>query len=115
MEDSKVSWFQTASQRLTWLSQRQAVLAENIANADTPDYKARDVQSFEDYLNAPAARRGEVAVDYTGTSWGSSIDGNNVVVEEQAILAAETAGQYRLAARLYRKGHELMAIAAGSK
>ena len=115
MDTSNVSWFQTASQRMNWLSERQKVLAENVANADTPGYAARDVQSFADYLDTAAGQTGEISVQSVETAWGGSMDGNNVVLEEQSILAAETAGQYRLASRLYRKGHELMAIATGSR
>jgi len=39
---------------LEWIDQRQRVLAQNIANADTPDYQAHDLSPFEKLLsNAP--------------------------------------------------------------
>jgi len=42
--------FGMMSDKMSWLSQRQRVLSQNIANADTPDYKARDIAklSFTD-------------------------------------------------------------------
>ena len=45
--------FALAERRLEWLDQRQQVLAQNIANADTPDFQARDLSPFETLL-APA-------------------------------------------------------------
>ena len=46
--------FALAERRLDWIDQRQQVLAQNIANADTPDYQSRDLSPFEKLLvNAP--------------------------------------------------------------
>lgn len=39
--------FQLASQHGAWLAVRQAATANNIANADTPGYKAMDVTPFQ--------------------------------------------------------------------
>lgn len=38
--------FQLTAQHGSWLALRQAVTAANVANADTPGYKARDVSAF---------------------------------------------------------------------
>ncbi len=43
--------FALAEKRLDWIDQRQRVLAQNIANADTPDYQARDLSPFEKLLS----------------------------------------------------------------
>jgi flagellar basal-body rod protein FlgB len=45
--------FALAERRLEWIGHRQQVLAQNIANADTPDYQARDLAPFERLLAAP--------------------------------------------------------------
>ncbi|WP_027234471.1 flagellar basal body rod protein FlgB [Leisingera caerulea] len=111
MADTPTSWLQTASQRMTWLAERQKVIAENIANADTPGYNARDVESFDDYLGkAPGSA---VSVDYAKSEWGRSLDGNGVILEEQSILAASVSGQYRLASKLYSKAHQMIATVNG--
>src|SRR5687768_15059837 len=49
MDFSRQPLFAMISQRLGWLTERQRVLAENVANDDTPDYKAKDLKniSFE--------------------------------------------------------------------
>jgi flagellar basal-body rod protein FlgB len=42
--------FDLAERRLEWIDQRQLVLSQNIANADTPEYQARDLSPFEKLL-----------------------------------------------------------------
>lgn len=46
--------FALAERRLAWIEQRQRVLAQNIANVDTPDYVARDITPFARLLNGAA-------------------------------------------------------------
>jgi flagellar basal-body rod protein FlgB len=47
--------FALMERKLEWIDQRQRVLSQNIANADTPSYKPRDVTPFEKLLGAPIA------------------------------------------------------------
>jgi len=42
--------FDLAFRQNEWLAQRQSVISANIANANTPGYKAKDVESFEDVM-----------------------------------------------------------------
>jgi flagellar basal-body rod protein FlgB len=42
--------FDLAFRQNEWLAQRQSVISSNVANANTPGYKARDVESFEDAM-----------------------------------------------------------------
>lgn len=58
MKLSGMSFFQLASQRMSWLGARQAVISENIANADTPDYRAKEVSGFSRMLEARPAEPG---------------------------------------------------------
>ena len=41
--------------RLTWLDERQRVIAENVANADTPGYVGRDLSQPADFAWKRAA------------------------------------------------------------
>lgn len=129
MKLSSMSFFQMASQRMRWLGARQAVVSQNIANADTPDYKAKDVSSFSEMLSsnrsaasglsvtnarhiqgsAPTSR--DVRVQDDKTAWEAGLDGNTVTLEQQTIKAADISENYRLAAELYRKGHDLVTLA----
>lgn len=115
MDTQTQSWFQLASRRMEWLSGRQQVISTNIANANTPGYAGRDVRSFDDFLKSGAPAGGGVEIDESVSRWGGSKDGNTVVLEEQTILAAQAAGEFRLASRLYAKGHQLVALATGRR
>mgnify|MGYP000097270129 CR=1 FL=1 len=127
MKLDSLSFFKVASQRMQWLSVRQQVISENIANADTPGFKAREVSDFSQMVEG-AARVSGVAVtnsrhlggaEHAGNvrvrqdegSWEQSMDGNTVVLEQQTIKASEVSENYRMAAQLYRKGHELLTLA----
>ena len=105
---SGLNLLQLASKRMEWLADRQKLIASNIANADTEGYQPKDVNSFEDFLSLGEIREEDVAV-----SWDHSPDGNRVVLEEQTLLANETESSHRLAARLYKKGHDLLALSVG--
>ena len=43
--------FDFAARHNAWLSQRQGLVAENVANASTTGFKARDMRPFEETLN----------------------------------------------------------------
>ena len=53
MDLNKLDIFRLTNSKMGWLSERQTVLAQNIANADTPGYKAKDlkVPDFSSMLN----------------------------------------------------------------
>ena len=127
MKLGDMSFFRLASVRMQWLGARQQVITENIANADTPDYKARQVAGFSEmmegsrstalaatspgHIQGAHASMGGVRVEQDRSVWEESLDGNTVVLEQQTIAAAEVSENYRLAAQLYRKGHDLLTLA----
>ena len=47
MDLSQSPLFSMLTRRLQWLGQRQQVLAQNIANSDTPGFKPRDVAGHD--------------------------------------------------------------------
>ena len=59
MELDKITLYGVIKRRLAWLSQRQKAIAQNIANSDTPNYRARDLKpvKFKELL-----RRENVAI-----------------------------------------------------
>jgi len=118
MNSSSLSILQLASRRLQWLSAKQTVISENIANADTAGYKARAVQSFDNYLEAVISSGEHAPQPETiqqANTWSGSLSGNNVILEEQVINATDTASQYRLATNLYRKANQMILAAAGTR
>ena len=54
MDPAQIGLFSLAEQRLAWADQRQAVLAQNIANASTPGFQPSDLPSFASTLESVA-------------------------------------------------------------
>lgn len=117
--------------RLSWLDERQRVIAQNVANADTPGYVGRDLNAPADFA---AALRGGGAggVQMTRTSAmhiapavqrarfdtvkapdsETTLDGNAVVVEEQMLKMAESRMAYDAAIGFYQKSMQMLRMAA---
>ena len=115
--------------RLGWLDERQRVIAQNVANADTPGYVARDLKQPADFA---AALRSSGALQMTRTSAmhiapaGSAarfevnrspdsettLDGNSIVVEEQMLKMAESRMAYDAAIGFYQKSLNMLRLAA---
>lgn len=129
MRLNDLSYFNLATRRMNWLGARQEVIAQNVANANTPGYKAQDVSTFADVMRGAGATQlrttsskhigglGGTSADGVRTledetAYEQSLDGNTVALEQQTINATETSENYRLAAQLYRKGHEMLTLAA---
>jgi len=114
MTTPDISWFNIASKKMDWVTTRQKAISENIANADTPGYIGRDVESFSDFLDKSSSSADvEAEVSEASNEWSGSFDGNRVVLEEQALLASGSSSEFALATKLYRKGYALIAMAAG--
>lgn len=124
MDLNSIGLFKTASERMQWLSTRQQVISENIANADTPGYKAKDLEPFEMELSRArglrathekhisTSRGGDFAVREATDHWGESPNGNTVSLEQQTIKASESAEDYQAAVNVYKKSLQLMKMAA---
>lgn len=124
-------------QRLHWLTARQQVLAQNVANADTPGYEARDLKELDfgamvkrsgPVLAAVATQAGHIGSPAGGgmrpaqatggevvrkPDFETSPSGNSVVLEEQMIKVAETQMDYQTVTGLYSKSLGLIKIALG--
>lgn len=114
MDPTDIGLFRLAERRLAWVEQRQQLLAQNIANAATPGYVARDLGDF-----AASLARAEPGLMRTNALHLASStappgttqprphertpDGNAVSVEEQLTRVADTAGAQELTTGLYRK------------
>ena len=134
MELDKIALFGLVKKRLAWLAQRQEVLARNIANADTPGYKPRDLKAF-DFRRLVSRGVGRVTLDVTnrahvGGGPGRSADfaeertrnpyesapaGNAVILEEQMMKVGATTMNYRLTAELYKKHLNMIRTALGRR
>lgn len=115
-----------AEQRLHWLDARQRLLAANIANADTPGFRARDAVPFQELLARRVARPMLAATDARhlaparGAEQGllaavaeRTPNGNAVSIDEQAIRIAENDKSHALTMGLFRKYLALFRTALG--
>lgn len=113
-----INLFETMSQKLDYLGVRHTLLAQNVANADTPGYKAQDLKSFSEALRTvkPAgmmathnmhmvAEQGNTTYreDRRVEGWEVEPSGNQISLEEQMIEAADSVSQYQLATQLMKK------------
>jgi flagellar basal-body rod protein FlgB len=80
------------------LAARQKLVASNIANADTPGYRARDIDFQAEFLNA--AGLAPQTRDVPGLPMKS--DGNNVSLDREARLLSENALRFNVASQLLR-------------
>lgn len=116
MDAKHIGLFDLAEQRLNWANQRQAVLAANIANVNTPGYKPHDIQAFATSL-AHAQSTGPVRTQpnhLAGTTASTapnevvdrthmhSPDGNAVSLDEQLVKLADTETAHSLVTSIYR-------------
>jgi len=127
--------FSVLRERMAWLNQRHTVLSDNVANADTPGYVARDLKPLDfakELQSATIAQklpgltvtdpRHIVANTATGNSEFSISDtpdveanpnGNAVSLEQEMIKVSDTQMQFQAAANLYGKAMTLMKTAIG--
>lgn len=89
----------TLERYMDLLSARQKLVASNIANADTPGYKTRDID-FQSELGSAMGGSGPQVLEVGGLPVKN--DGNNVNVDREARLLAENAIRFNLASNLLR-------------
>jgi flagellar basal-body rod protein FlgB len=85
---------------LSYLSRREEAIASNIANADTPGYRTRDVAAPVDFRSAMQDATGASATE--ALDLPSRNDGNNVSVDREAKLLAENSLKFNLATQMLR-------------
>ncbi len=108
---------------------RQAVIAQNIANADTPGYRARDLTPFEDTYRAGnrpdtllATRPGHIrdeAVTAQAVArpmpGAASPNGNSVSLETEMVNAVDVKQQHDMALSIYRSVSEIIRASLGRR
>ncbi|WP_157084612.1 flagellar basal body protein [Sphingomonas pituitosa] len=127
--------FSAIQMRMQNLSQRQQVIAQNLANSETPGYKSRDVSepNFGDLLQgAGGISIAKPRVELTGTMKnlgavqpvGSGLvfdkdvtetkpDGNNVTLEDQLLKMGKVQADFSAMTNIYRKQMVLLKTALG--
>ena len=131
MDLANLPLFSAITRKMNWLTNRQRVLAENVANVDTPQYKAADLRplDFRGELAQVQGKLQPVATDpkhLSGTVPVSAaqeqvvtdqadrdISGNTVSIEDEMMKVSETMADYQLMTSLYKKQVGLLKEAIG--
>ncbi|HXB53042.1 MAG TPA: flagellar basal body rod protein FlgB [Rhizomicrobium sp.] len=118
-------------ERMNWLHQRQDVLSQNVANADTPGFVARDLKplDFEQALSQSGnaatlvtTNTRHIAItpshatkfdDQETPDQEASPNGNSVALEAEMVKVSDTQSQFQAAANLYAKTMSMMKMAIG--
>lgn len=132
---SGIDLFQVAGDRMRYLTERQTLIARNIANADSPGYKAQDLAPFVPNLSTsgatpagvlpvslaqtnpmhlqlePDAVESQQPVDTEADYGGEKPTGNTVSVEEQMIKSADVSNSFAMATAVYTKSISIMKTA----
>lgn len=130
MELGDTTLFAAVKKRLSWLTQRQEVLAQNIANANTPDYRASDLKPFEfkdilrqekiqlnmnvteaGHMGGRRKRIRDFAEAEERKPFETTPTGNSVVLEEQMAKVNETHAKHSLVTQLYKKHLKMITTA----
>ncbi len=117
--------FSLASQNAKWLSTRQVTIASNVANANTPGYRAQDVQPFSAVLShmqlpmatteaghlQPASFSSGKTNVKPGESWDVVYSGNSVNLEQEMMKAGEVTNAHALNTNIVRAFHQMLGMA----
>lgn len=125
----RIETMRMAAQMAVHAAGRQAVIAANVANADTPGYRAADLRSFaESFENATrplelrATRPGHVTASHQGSHPGEIVrdkaaepspNGNTVSLETELVRSASAKRQHDVSLAIYRSSLEILRMSLG--
>lgn len=95
--------FDLASQQARYLAVRQSTIASNVANANTPDYKARDVVPFSEVM-ARTASAGMTLTESTHVTSGENRIPTKPVAAADAWDALSTSSSVSLEQEMLKAG-----------
>ena len=119
---SVIHLFDVVSRHNKWLSVRQSTIASNIANANTPGYKALDVEPFAKTLETTrlamnSTQPGHIPDDTSRSaavearkseSWETTHSGNSVSLEQELINAGDVNRAFRLNTSVAKTFHRML-------
>ena len=119
---SDIQIMSLAMQKAEWLSARQSILAQNIANSNTPGYRSKDLMPFEAVLQSTGLTMASTSAKHmlpAGTESGAAIvaapgsgdltyNRNNVSLEGEMSKLGETTSQYALSTSIIKSFHKMI-------
>ena len=125
---TELNVFKIAYSMATHAGTRQALVAQNIANADTPGYKAKDIKPFAE-VYASGTRGGGMAATRASHMHGSTGDGmnwavtssksgsdpndNSVSIETELLKGVEVERQHKRAMAIYKSSMNILRSSLG--
>lgn len=132
MDLGDIPLFSMLRDRMGYLSERQRVISENVANADSPGYRPGDLKPFSfqaqlqtqtaagvqavtqpGHMQAPGhqggARGGLKAIKTKDSE--TTLDGNSVVLEEEMMKMTDARMNYEAAVSFYQQSLALLRTA----
>ena len=123
--------FTALTDKMRWHQARQGLLAENVANAETPGYRGRDLAQFE--FGAPGMQSSSAniatvatqpmhfSVSSSGGGFGAqrmanfevTPEGNGVTLEDEMMKVSTNLMDYQAATSLYQKSIKIIRTAMG--
>jgi len=125
---AELNVFSLAGALATHAGQRQAIVAQNVANSDTPGYRARDLAPFSEMLttgNFGSGMRASRATHLNGASgagptWETTTpiaaadpNGNTVSIESEMLKAVEVKRQQGRALAIYKSSLNILRTSLG--
>jgi flagellar basal-body rod protein FlgB len=121
--------FAMLKSKMSYVNARQQLIAQNVANADTPDYMPQDLKPFSFAAMAQAAGSGLIVNQPGQMAVGPSvkagalkpvdtpdtearIDGNQVVLEDQMSKLTEARIDYETAVDFYQQSMSMLTTAS---
>ncbi len=128
MDLSKLALFGAINRERSYLTERQKVLAENVANANTPGYLPKDIKKtgFSDELKSSTlalkvtdprhltglpSQKGGYMVYTPKPSDPLSLDGNGVIIEDQLNEVSKVRGDYNRMISIYNSFKKMLTTA----
>ena len=130
MQIGGLNLFQALSDKMRWHQERQGVLAENVANADTPGYVQRDLKAFQfdadlksvATLTTSATSPNHISVTSGGRPPPCGADsgpfevttsGSGVALEDEMMRVAGNDMDYQAVTALYTRSVRILKVALG--
>lgn len=137
MTTQNLALFKGMGAKMQYLTQRQTIISQNIANSDTPGYQPRDLTAVDfnsilDTIARKSDKSGNITMQKSSAGHMTKASsatpegkeqrqtyevapaGNAVIMEEQMIKSQETIMDYNLITSLYQKNVGMLKTAIGS-
>ncbi len=136
MTIENISLFQAMNAKMSYLAERQKIISQNVANADTPGYMAQDlgkvdfsklvenISKDKMHVSMESSNPGHLAAPdqspnpkmaKSKSPYEVKPDGNSVVLEEQMVKSSDVQMNYTLMLNLYRDASDMIKTSIGKK